>query len=150
MASYIDTTTCIDQNCTSHLEKQFLFFSKKNDVMRQTRTSIDNASEHSLTDYWNEDSEIILSEAWIGDDTVPNLEDPSSQKDTNGKWHDLSRRMAQMVKERTARGDRKWRRRTEQIARRSPDMRILRCFTRRHRLRYGDLKESSKHAWFVR
>ena len=34
------------------------------DVRRQTRTSIDNASEHTLNDYWNAESE-KLSEEWI-------------------------------------------------------------------------------------
>ena len=37
------------------------------DVTRQTRTSIDNTSEHTLNDYWNVESEreVLLSEEWI-------------------------------------------------------------------------------------
>ena len=29
------------------------------DVMGQTRTSIHNASEHTLNDYWNEESDVF-------------------------------------------------------------------------------------------
>ena len=43
------------------------------DVMRQTRTSIDNASENTLNDHWND--EVFLSEKWIGTVRVPMLKD---------------------------------------------------------------------------
>ena len=36
------------------------------DVMRQTRTSIGNASEHTLTDFWNDERTVFFSEEWIG------------------------------------------------------------------------------------
>ena len=34
--------------------------------MRHTRTSIDNVSEFTLNDYWNEETEVTVSEEWIG------------------------------------------------------------------------------------
>ena len=34
--------------------------------MRQTGTSIDNASEHMLNDHWNDDRKVSLSEEWMG------------------------------------------------------------------------------------
>ena len=40
-------------------------FSKNVDVMRRTRTSIENAFEHTHNDYWNAESEDTLSEEWI-------------------------------------------------------------------------------------
>ena len=36
------------------------------DVMRQTRTSIDNVLEHTLNDSWNHERKVLLSEEWIG------------------------------------------------------------------------------------
>ena len=36
------------------------------DVMRQTRTSIDNASECALDDCWNDESEVLLSGVRLG------------------------------------------------------------------------------------
>ena len=36
------------------------------DVMRQMRTSVDNASEHTFNDYWNEESDVALSDERIG------------------------------------------------------------------------------------
>ena len=36
------------------------------DVVRQTRTSIKNASQHTLNDYWNDEREVLLPGEWIG------------------------------------------------------------------------------------
>ena len=36
------------------------------DVMMQTRTGIDNASEHTLNGCWNDETQVLLSEEWIG------------------------------------------------------------------------------------
>ena len=47
-------------------EETFLIPLKYVDVMRQTRTSKDNASEHTLNGYWHEGSDLALSEEWIG------------------------------------------------------------------------------------
>ena len=59
------------------------------------------------------------------------------------------RRIAQIDKETEERGYRKLGRRKDQIARRSPDKRILRGFSRRHRLPQGDLRsrKTGKHVW---
>ena len=46
-------------------------------VMTQTKTSIDNASEHTPNDYWNDKSEVLLSEEWNGTARFQNLEDTS-------------------------------------------------------------------------
>ena len=46
---------------------------KYDDVMRQTRTSIDNASEHTLNDQWNDERKVLLSEKWRNN-SCPNLE----------------------------------------------------------------------------
>ena len=34
--------------------------------MKQKRTNINNFSEHALNDHWNAESEVLLSEEWIG------------------------------------------------------------------------------------
>ena len=36
------------------------------DVMRQTRTSIDFAAEHTLHDYWNDEGKVWVSQDWYG------------------------------------------------------------------------------------
>ena len=36
------------------------------DVIRQTETSIDDTSEHTLQDFSNDEKEVLLSEEWIG------------------------------------------------------------------------------------
>ena len=48
------------------MEQQFPSLLKDVDVMRQTRASIDNASERTLNEYWNAHREVQLSEEWIG------------------------------------------------------------------------------------
>ena len=59
-------TKYIDPNCTSPKKKHSLCLVKYVDVMRQTGTSIDNASDHTLNDLWKEDNEVALFEEWIG------------------------------------------------------------------------------------
>ena len=57
---YIDQTDCMSRwNIILHSIKYV-------DVKRQTRTGIDNASEHTLSDHWTAESEVLLSEEWIG------------------------------------------------------------------------------------
>ena len=58
----VATTKYIDHNCTSRLKRHSPFRQKYVDVMRQTRTSIDNASEHTVNDYRNKESADTLSE----------------------------------------------------------------------------------------
>ena len=36
------------------------------DIMRQTRMSIDNASEHTLNDFWIDEKEVLILEEWMG------------------------------------------------------------------------------------
>ncbi len=48
-------------------------------LMSQTRTSIDNASDHTLKDFWIKENEDTLSEEWMGRQDSKSLE-PSSQK----------------------------------------------------------------------
>ena len=47
------------------LEETFLLPLNDVDIMRQTGTSIDKASEHKLNDDWNKASEVALSEELI-------------------------------------------------------------------------------------
>ena len=35
-------------------------------VMRQTRTSINRAAKHTVTDYWSEERDVALTEEWVG------------------------------------------------------------------------------------
>ena len=79
------------------------------DVMRQTRTSMDNASEHTLNDRWNEESDVALSEDSVRSTRFQILRIP--EKVQTGKLsthkcahdhttrHHLARGMAQIVKE---------------------------------------------------
>ena len=58
VTSKIDTMKYFDQNCTSPNEENVSYSEQKNvEVMRQTRTSIDNASEPTLNDSLNDETE---------------------------------------------------------------------------------------------
>ena len=50
-------TRFIDQKLYVMKDETFLIPMKYVDVVRQTRTSMNNASEHTLNDYWNEESD---------------------------------------------------------------------------------------------
>ena len=70
-ARVVTTITCHHASSTSINTVQsncnnFLILSIYVDVMRRTPTCIDNASEHTLSDCWNEESEHVLSEESIG------------------------------------------------------------------------------------
>ena len=73
--------------------------SKYVDVMRPTKTSIDNASEHTLNDYWNDGREDLLSKEWIVTTRcrLLRIKLPDEYKWVNGRptkvqrQHDMSR-----------------------------------------------------------
>ena len=47
------------------IEEKFLFNFNYVDMIWQTRTGIDNVSEHTVNDYWHEESKDTLSEEWF-------------------------------------------------------------------------------------
>ena len=70
--------------------------------MRQTRTSIDTTSEHTLNDDWNDEREVLFSDAWIGTARVQILRIKRTKVTQTTKlatiWPD---KMAQGIKEET-------------------------------------------------
>ena len=54
------------------------------DVMRQTRTIIDDGSEHTRNDCWNDEIEVLLSEECNWNNSFPKFEDHASQKGAKG------------------------------------------------------------------
>ena len=47
-------------------EDHSLFPRNTSTFLRLTRENTDNASDHTSNDYWNEESDVALSEKWIG------------------------------------------------------------------------------------
>ena len=76
------------------------------DVMRHTRARIDNASEHTLNDHWNDDRKVSLSEEW--NKPFPNTKERSTQ--TSPKYYTT-------WSDKQTRGDGSLGRRKDQIAR---------------------------------
>ena len=54
-------------------------------VVRQTRTSMDKASEHTHNDCWNEESELSARYGLEHDD-IPNLGEQAPRRIHMGKW----------------------------------------------------------------
>ena len=82
VTSYSATKKYIEQHCYVPNEVTFTIPLHYVDGMSHTRTSIDDASEHTLTDYWKEEREVALSVEWIGTTRFHLL--PCSQKDILG------------------------------------------------------------------
>ena len=54
-------------------------------VMRQ-RTSMDNASQHTWNDHWNEESDVALSGEWVGSTGFQIMRTELPERTHTGKW----------------------------------------------------------------
>ena len=155
VASHVGITKHIEQSCTSRMQTFFSIPSKNVNVMRQTRTSIDNSSEHMLNDYWNDERKVLLSKERIRTIRFQlwSLKLPEGYRSVNGRTTQVSN-TARLVtirpkewprtSKKQEQADCSVRRRKDQIASSSQKKRKLRRFTRRYRIPQGDLRSSSK------
>ena len=105
------------------------------DVMRQTRTSSDTASEHTLPNSRDEATGNVLSEERIGNDTSPILWEQAPGRLDMGKWSTYKEKKQDLthsgpkngpdLQRNKKLGDRMLGRRRDQVARSSREERVL-------------------------
>ena len=149
VTSFVATTKNLGRNSTSRVKQHSSSFLQDAEVMRQTPGRIDNAPERTLNENWNADREVQLSEEWIVNSTLPNLENQtprmihmcwrSTHKSVEPytSWHDLARGMVHCWESKEG-GDRKLGQGKDQIAKNV-----------RRKSWFIDVSQNSKHAWFV-